>query len=151
MARRIREEATDDWDNTVAVEQFTGKGGSGCRPWSRHRDRQHTCVVQQDQVRRVTQTGARHRDPRRRPFPRVDGLAGTPYWTNHEALETKEDTASLTVVGSGYAAVVKMAQAFARFGTRSRSSRATTGCCRAKSRKSGELIGEVFRGKTCAS
>ena len=27
VARRIREEATDDWDDTVAVDRFTGKGG----------------------------------------------------------------------------------------------------------------------------
>src|SRR6201988_165619 len=27
VARRIREEATDDWDDTVAVERFVGKGG----------------------------------------------------------------------------------------------------------------------------
>ena len=27
VARRIRAEATDDWDDTVAVDRFTGKGG----------------------------------------------------------------------------------------------------------------------------
>ena len=27
VARRIRQEATDDWDDTVAVERFEGKGG----------------------------------------------------------------------------------------------------------------------------
>src|ERR1700689_3688171 len=27
VARRIREEATDDWDDQVAVDRFTGKGG----------------------------------------------------------------------------------------------------------------------------
>ena len=27
VARRIREEATGGWDNTVGVERFTGKGG----------------------------------------------------------------------------------------------------------------------------
>src|ERR1700758_5325051 len=27
VARRIREEATDDWYDTVAVKRFTGKGG----------------------------------------------------------------------------------------------------------------------------
>ena len=48
--------------------------------------------------------------------PPVDGLAGAPYWTNHEALEAKETPASLTVTGGG-AAGVELAQAFARFGT----------------------------------
>ena len=28
VARRIRDEATDSWDDTVAVERFTGKGGT---------------------------------------------------------------------------------------------------------------------------
>src|SRR5215510_7429047 len=27
VARRIRDEATDDWDDTVAADRFTGKGG----------------------------------------------------------------------------------------------------------------------------
>ena len=31
MARRIREEATDDWDDKVAVDRFTGKGGTFVR------------------------------------------------------------------------------------------------------------------------
>lgn len=31
VARRIREEATDDWDNRVAVERFEGKGGTFVR------------------------------------------------------------------------------------------------------------------------
>ena len=66
--------------------------------------------------------------------PPVDGLAGTPYWTNHEALETKEAPASLTVAGGG-ATGVELAQALARFGTAVTSSRPRTGCCRPKSRK----------------
>src|ERR1700691_684911 len=28
VARRIREEATDNWDDKVAVDRFTGKGGT---------------------------------------------------------------------------------------------------------------------------
>src|SRR5580704_2137157 len=27
VARRIRDEATDNWDDTVAADRFTGKGG----------------------------------------------------------------------------------------------------------------------------
>lgn len=30
VAARIRDEATDDWDDTVAVERFERKGGSSC-------------------------------------------------------------------------------------------------------------------------
>jgi len=31
VARRIRDEATDDWDDRVAVERFEGKGGTFVR------------------------------------------------------------------------------------------------------------------------
>src|SRR4051794_9252003 len=31
VARRIRDEATDSWDDRVAVERFTGKGGTFVR------------------------------------------------------------------------------------------------------------------------
>src|SRR6202451_3324652 len=35
VARRIRDEATDDWDDTVAVERFEGKGGRFVRARAR--------------------------------------------------------------------------------------------------------------------
>ena len=35
VARRIRDEATDDWDDTVAVDRFIGKGGHFVRGWAR--------------------------------------------------------------------------------------------------------------------
>ena len=35
VAKRIRAEATDDWDDTVAVERFQRKGGRFVRGWAR--------------------------------------------------------------------------------------------------------------------
>src|SRR5436309_10435297 len=35
VAKRIREEATDDWDDKVAVDRFTGKGGRFARGFAR--------------------------------------------------------------------------------------------------------------------
>src|SRR5215217_4367064 len=35
VAKRIRDEATDDWDDKVAVERFTGKGGRFVRGFGR--------------------------------------------------------------------------------------------------------------------
>src|SRR2546423_11625541 len=35
VAKRIREEATDDWDDKVAVDRFTGKGGPFVRGFAR--------------------------------------------------------------------------------------------------------------------
>ena len=98
VARRIREEATDDWDDTVAVKRFTGKGGRFVR--GRATVTGSRTVVAGGQEFRASRglvlaTGTQP------AVPPIEGLAGTPYWTNHEALETKEAPASLTVAGGG--------------------------------------------------
>jgi pyruvate/2-oxoglutarate dehydrogenase complex dihydrolipoamide dehydrogenase (E3) component len=49
--------------------------------------------------------------------PPIDGLAGTPYWTNREAMRVTETPESLLVIGAGPIGA-ELAQAFARFGTR---------------------------------
>ncbi|MEE3919195.1 FAD-dependent oxidoreductase [Micromonospora sp. BRA006-A] len=49
--------------------------------------------------------------------PPIDGLADTPYWTNHQAIEVEELPASLLVLGGG-AIGLELAQVFARFGVR---------------------------------
>jgi pyruvate/2-oxoglutarate dehydrogenase complex dihydrolipoamide dehydrogenase (E3) component len=112
VARRIREEATDGWDDKVAVERFTGKGGrlvhgratvTGSR----------TVVVDGREFRAsrglVLATGTQP------AVPPVDGLAGTPYWTNREAIETEQVPGSLIVLGGG-AVGAELSQVFARFG-----------------------------------
>jgi pyruvate/2-oxoglutarate dehydrogenase complex dihydrolipoamide dehydrogenase (E3) component len=47
--------------------------------------------------------------------PPIDGLAGTPYWTNRDAVRLEQLPASLIVLGGG-AIGLEMAQAFSRFG-----------------------------------
>ena len=49
--------------------------------------------------------------------PPIDGLADTPYWTNHQAIEVEELPESLLVLGGG-AIGLELAQVFARFGVR---------------------------------
>jgi pyruvate/2-oxoglutarate dehydrogenase complex dihydrolipoamide dehydrogenase (E3) component len=98
VARRIREEATDNWNDTAAVEQFTGKGGQFVRG--------HATVTG---GRTVVVDGREFRASRglvlaagtRPAVPPVEGLAGAPYWTNREALEAKQAPASLTIAGGG--------------------------------------------------
>jgi len=50
-------------------------------------------------------------------IPPIPVLAGTPYWTNREAVETEQVPQSLIVLGGG-AAGAELAQVFARFGSR---------------------------------
>jgi pyruvate/2-oxoglutarate dehydrogenase complex dihydrolipoamide dehydrogenase (E3) component len=47
--------------------------------------------------------------------PPIEGLAGTPFWTNHEAIEADTLPATIVVLGGG-AIGLELAQVFARFG-----------------------------------
>lgn len=111
LAQRLRD-ATDGWDDTAAVERFTDKGGIFVRGRAR--------VVDGGQV----EAGGRRFTPGRavvvatgtRPaVPPVEGLSATPYWTNRDAVETRELPHSLTVLGGG-AVGVELGQTFRRFG-----------------------------------
>jgi pyruvate/2-oxoglutarate dehydrogenase complex dihydrolipoamide dehydrogenase (E3) component len=116
VASRIRDEATDDWDDTVAADRFTGKGGHLFRGTGR--------ITGPGGVR-VAGAGAEHALRARRGIviatgtgpavPPIPGLAGTPYWTNREAIQAKEVPRTLIVLGGG-AIGVELAQVFARFG-----------------------------------
>ena len=57
------------------------------------------------------------------PSRRSPGLAGTPYWTNREAIETEQVPDSLLVLGGGPIGV-ELGQVFARFGARGHDRRA---------------------------
>ncbi|HTZ07770.1 MAG TPA: NAD(P)/FAD-dependent oxidoreductase [Acidimicrobiales bacterium] len=114
VARRIRDEATDDWNDRVAVERFEGKGGRFVRGRGRLAGPRRV-VVGDDvyEARRavVVATGA---EPWAPPIPGLDALAGR-YWTNRGAVETETVPASLLVLGGG-AIGVELGQTFARFG-----------------------------------
>jgi pyruvate/2-oxoglutarate dehydrogenase complex dihydrolipoamide dehydrogenase (E3) component len=112
VARRIRDEATDNWDDTVAVDRFEGKGGHFVRGHGRMTGAHEVTVG--DQVFRarrgiVLSTGTHP------AIPPIPGLAGSPYWTNHEAIETTTVPESLAILGGG-AIGVELAQVFSRFG-----------------------------------
>ena len=113
VAARIRAEATDNWDDQVAVDRFTGKGGRFIRGHGRITG-PHTARIGDEEFTAtraiVLNTGT---DPAVPPIP---GLAGTPYWTNREAIATETVPESLIVLGGG-AIGLELAQVFARFGT----------------------------------
>jgi len=112
VAKRIREEATDNWNDQVAVDRLVKKGVTFLRE-------------------RGTITGPRTVRAGDREFevsrgiviatgtvpvvPPIDGLAGTPYWTNHEAIEADTLPGSIVVLGGG-AIGLELTQVFARFG-----------------------------------
>ncbi len=114
VATRIREEATDTWDDTVAVDRLVDKGGRFTRGAGRITGPGEVTVGDEVFTARrgiVVATGTSA------SVPPVDGLAETPYWTNREAIETKEPPASLLVLGGG-AVGAELAQVFSRFGSR---------------------------------
>ncbi|TLS42685.1 NAD(P)/FAD-dependent oxidoreductase [Streptomyces montanus] len=111
VAGRIRDEATDDWNDQVAADRFTAKGGRLVRGRGRLSGPRQVAVGERTfDARRgvVLATGTRPR------IPPVPGLDQTPYWTNRDAMAAKELPASLIVLGGG-AIGVELAQVFARF------------------------------------
>jgi pyruvate/2-oxoglutarate dehydrogenase complex dihydrolipoamide dehydrogenase (E3) component len=114
VATRIRDEATDDWDDRAAVERLERAGVTFVRGPGRLTGPRSVGVGDRSFTARrgvVLNTGT---EP---ATPPIDGLADTPFWTNRDALRATEAPGSLIVVGGG-AIGVELAQAFARFGTR---------------------------------
>lgn len=112
VAHRIRAEATDNWDDKVAADRFTKKGGILARGHGRL-DGPGRVVVGD---RTFEASRAVVLNPGTSPaVPPIPGLADAPFWTNREALQAERLPASLTVLGGG-AIGVELAQGFRRFG-----------------------------------
>ena len=112
VAARIRDQATDNWDDTVAVDRFVGKGGTFVRGYAEIVGPK-TVVV--DDVTYRADRGIVIATGTHAAVPPVPGLEGTPFWTNHDIIEAKELPASLIVMGGG-AIGSELAQVMARFG-----------------------------------
>jgi pyruvate/2-oxoglutarate dehydrogenase complex dihydrolipoamide dehydrogenase (E3) component len=111
---RIRDEATTDWDDKIAVDRLVDAGvtflrGAARLTGPRRVDVEGTTYVAAKGV--VLNTGT---EP---TAPPIDGLADTPYWTNRDACRLEELPGSLIVIGGG-AIGAELAQAFSRFGVR---------------------------------
>ncbi len=114
VAARIRDEATDHWNDQVAVDRLVSKGGRFVRGAARITGPREVSVDGETFVARRGVVVATGTVP---SVPPVPGLAETPYWTNRQAIEAKEPPESLIVLGGG-AIGVELAQVFARFGAR---------------------------------
>jgi pyruvate/2-oxoglutarate dehydrogenase complex dihydrolipoamide dehydrogenase (E3) component len=112
VARRIRDEATDDWDDTVAVERLEKAGVTFVRGHARLAGER---TVEVDGRTFRAGRGVVLNPGTAPAVPPVEGLADTPYWTNRDALRAETVPAALGVIGGG-AIGAELAQAFARFG-----------------------------------
>ncbi len=117
VARRIRDEATDDWNDKVAADRFASKGGHLVRGRGTITGASEVTVTGAEGTRVlearkgiVINTGT---DP---AIPPLSGLAGTPYWTNRDVVQAERVPESLIVLGGG-AVGAEFTQVFARFGT----------------------------------
>ncbi len=116
VARRIRDEATDNWDDKVAVDRFTAKGGRFIRGRGRLTGPGEITVDAAGEPLVIRASRAIVINTGTAPaIPPIDGLAGTPYWTNREAIETEEVPRSLIVLGGGSIGT-ELCQVFTRFG-----------------------------------
>jgi pyruvate/2-oxoglutarate dehydrogenase complex dihydrolipoamide dehydrogenase (E3) component len=140
VATRIRAEATDNWDDTVAADRFTDAGGTLFRGHGR------ITAPGQVAVGAGILTASRGivincgTEP---IIPPIPGLAGTPYWTNREAIEAEQVPAALIVLGGG-AVGAELAQVFARFGSAVTVVEKAARLLPAEEPESGTLIEEVF-------
>ncbi|MDQ2814922.1 MAG: NAD(P)/FAD-dependent oxidoreductase [Actinomycetota bacterium] len=116
VALRIREEATDSWNDKKAADRFTGKGGHLVRGFGEITGPGEV-TVSTEQGRQVfaARKGIVVASGTAPAIPPVDGLAETPYWTNRDIVQAEQVPESLIVLGGG-AIGSEFAQVFARFG-----------------------------------
>lgn len=119
VAERVARDATDHWDDAVAVERLEKAGATVLHGIGRlTADRGVAVELSDGETRSFTATKGVVLNPGTRParLP-IDGLEGTPYWTNREALQTTSLPGSIAVIGGGPIGC-ELAQVFSRFGVR---------------------------------
>lgn len=150
VAKRIRDEATDNWDDTVAVNRFEEAGGHFVRGRGRITAPREVTVSTPDGEKVYTasrgivlNTGT---DP---AVPPIDGLAETPYWTNRDAVTVEEVPQSLIVLGGGPVGC-ELAQVFSRFGAALTLVQSNERLVPADEPEAGELLLETFEAEGIA-
>jgi pyruvate/2-oxoglutarate dehydrogenase complex dihydrolipoamide dehydrogenase (E3) component len=125
VAERVSVQATDHWDDRVAVERLEKAGATVLHGVARldgrtPEGRPRVTVSPPDGSEPVTYEASRGvvLNPGTRPAtPPIEGLADTPFWTNREAVQVTQLPDSLVVIGGGPIGC-ELAQVFARFGVR---------------------------------
>jgi pyruvate/2-oxoglutarate dehydrogenase complex dihydrolipoamide dehydrogenase (E3) component len=114
VAERIDKQATNHWNDESHVTRLEGAGVRIVRGHGRL-DGPGRVTVGED-IYVATRGVVLNSGTAPATLP-IDGLEGTPYWTNREVVRLTELPASLVVVGGG-AIGAELAQAFARFGVK---------------------------------
>ncbi|QYJ05696.1 NAD(P)/FAD-dependent oxidoreductase [Nocardioides panacisoli] len=141
VARRIREKATTGWDDTIAVDRLTDAGVHFVRGRARilAPDR-----VEVDGVEFTASRGLVVATGTTASAPPIPGLAGTPYWTNREAISTEQLPRSLAVIGAGVVGC-EIGQVHARFGVAVTVLESAPRPLPAEDADAGELLAERLR------
>jgi pyruvate/2-oxoglutarate dehydrogenase complex dihydrolipoamide dehydrogenase (E3) component len=114
VARRIRDEATDDWDDTVAVKRLEAAGATFAR------GRGVISAPGRVTVGDTTYAAAKGivlNTGTAPSAPPIEGLAEVDFWTNRDVVRLTELPESIIVIGGG-AIGCEMAQVLAQFGVR---------------------------------
>lgn len=118
VATRIRDEATDDWDDQVAVDRLVAAGATFVRGRGRIVAPRTVAVDAPDgSTSYVARRGIVINTGTTPSAPPIEGLAGTPYWTNRELVRVTELPASMIVIGGGPIGC-ELAQVLATFDVR---------------------------------
>lgn len=112
VAKRIREQATGNWDDSVAVARFQDRGGLFVRGrGTLTGPRTVTANGESFTARRgiVIATGSKP------VVPPIPGLSEVAYWTTHDAIQADPLPESLIILGGG-AVGCELGQVLSRFG-----------------------------------
>jgi pyruvate/2-oxoglutarate dehydrogenase complex dihydrolipoamide dehydrogenase (E3) component len=152
VAARIRDEATDNWDDTVAAERFTSKGGQLFRGHGRITGPGRVQVSRRsaDDDALVARRGIVIATGTEPAIPPIPGLEGTPYWTNRDAIKAEQVPRTLIVLGGG-AVGVELAQVFARFGAQVTVVEAAGQLVPLEEPEAGELLARAFSAEGIAA
>ena len=141
VADRIRDEATDDWNDQVAVDRFVGKGGTFVRGRGQLDGPGRVAVGEETYAARLGVVLATGTSP---AIPPVPGLAEAAPWTNRDVFKIREVPESLIVIGGG-AIGLELAQAFSRFGCMVTVVEALDRILAPEEPESSELVAKVLR------
>lgn len=142
VARRIRDEATDDWDDSVAVKRLEDAGARFVRGHGRITAPGQVTVGETTYAARrgiVLNTGT---SP---SAPPIEGLDTVDFWTNRDVVRVTELPESLLVIGGG-AIGCELAQVLAEFGVTVTVLEAADRLLAVEEPEASELIEKVFTG-----